>query len=77
MGDLDQHAGSIARLGVASAGATMGEVDQDFDALHDDVVRFFAGDVGYKANATGIVFVTGIVESLRFRQPCERYIRRS
>ncbi len=72
MRDLDQHAGAVARLGVATAGATVRQIDQDFDPLHNDVVRFFARDVGYKSNPTGIVLMAGIVKSLRLWQSSDR-----
>ena len=37
--DLDEHAGAVAGFRVAAAGAAMGQVDQNLDALDDDVVR--------------------------------------
>ena len=37
--DLDQNAGAVARLRIAAASAAMRQVDQDLDALADDVVR--------------------------------------
>ena len=63
--DLDQNARPVARLRVAAAGAAVGEVDEDLDALADDLVRAFATDVGDEADAAGIVFVDGTVEPLR------------
>ena len=63
--DLDQDAGAIARFRIAAAGAAMGQVDQDLDALYDDVVRFLALDVGHKADAAGVVLMARVVEALR------------
>ena len=65
--DLDQHAGAVAGFRIAAAGAAMRQVDQDLNALDDDVVRFVAFDVGNEADAAGIVLMAGIVKSLRGR----------
>ena len=65
MRNLDQHAGAIARLGIAPASAAVRQVDQDFDSLHYDVVGFFAGDVGHKADPARVMFVARIVKTLR------------
>jgi hypothetical protein len=46
----------------------MGEVDEDFEAFEDDLVRGFAFNVGDKSNAAGVVFVGGVVEALRGRK---------
>ena len=62
--DLDQEAGAVAGFRIAAAGAAMRQVDQDLNALDDDVVRFLALDVGDKANAAGIVLVARVVEAL-------------
>ena len=62
--DLNQNAGAIAGLRIAAACAAMGQVEQNLYALHDDVVRFLALDVGDKANAAGIVLVARVVETL-------------
>jgi hypothetical protein len=42
----------------------MREVDENLQTLSDDVVRFLALDVDHEADATGVVFVAGIVETL-------------
>ena len=68
MRNLDQHAGAIARLGIAPASPAVRQVDQDFDPLHDDVVGFFAGDVGHKADPARVMFIARIVKTLRFGQ---------
>ena len=36
--NLDEDAGAVAGLRIAAAGAAMGQVDQDLDALAHDVV---------------------------------------
>ena len=65
--DLDQHAGAVAGFRIAAAGAAMRQVDQDLNALDDDVVRFLALDVGDEADSAGIVFVARVVKTLRRR----------
>jgi hypothetical protein len=46
----------------------MSEVDQDLDALFQNVVGALPFDTGDKANPASIVFVGWMVEALRFRQ---------
>ena len=65
--DLDQDAGAVAGLRIAAAGAAVRQVDQDLDALDDDVVRFVTLDVGDEADAAGVVFSARVVETLRGR----------
>ena len=38
--NLDEDARAVARFRIASAGAAMGQVEQDLNALFDDVVTF-------------------------------------
>ena len=66
--NLNEDAGAVASFGIASAGAAVGEVDQYLDSLADDVVALLAANVGDKSNATGIVLVRRIVQTLRWRQ---------
>ena len=63
--DLDQHAGAVAGFRIAAAGAAVGQVDEDLNALDDDVVRFLAFDVGNEADTAGVVFLARIVQPLR------------
>ncbi len=63
--NLDQHAGAIAGLRIAAAGAAVSQVDQNLNALDDNVVRLLALDVGDKADAAGIVLVARVVKTLR------------
>ena len=65
--NLNQDAGAVAGFRIAAAGAAMRQVDQDLNALDDDVVRFLTLDVGNEADAAGIVLVARIVETLRGR----------
>jgi hypothetical protein len=63
--DLNEDAGAVAGFGIAAAGAAVRQVDEDLDALRDDVVGFVALDAGDEANAAGVVFVAGMVQALR------------
>ena len=66
--DLDQDAGAVAGFRIAAAGAAMRQVDEDLNALLDDVVAFVAADVGDEADAAGIVLMRRIVKPLRRRE---------
>src|SRR5436190_1958998 len=66
--NLNQHAGTVAGFGIAPAGAAMCQVDEDLNSLFDDLVTLLATNAGDKAHATGIVFVRGIIKTLRRRQ---------
>ena len=59
--DLDQDAGTIAGLRVAAASAAVRQVEQDLDALEDDVVRLLAPYARDEANAASVVLVSRIV----------------
>ncbi len=63
--NLDQDAGAVARLRVATRGAAMGEVDQHLKALADNLVALFALDAGHKPHAAGIVLIARVIETLR------------
>ena len=63
--DLDQDAGAVAGSRIAAAGAAVRQVDQNLDALEDDVVRLLALDIGNEADAAGIVLVARVVQALR------------
>jgi hypothetical protein len=64
---LNQDAGAVARERIATARAAVDEIEQNVDSLFDDAVTLSAGNVGNEADATGVVLVTGIVESSTFR----------
>ena len=46
----------------------MREVDKDLQSLDDDVVRLHALNIDHEADATSIVFVSWIVETLLDRE---------
>ncbi len=57
MRNLDQHPGAVSGFRIAPAGTAVRQVDQDLNALQDNVVRLLALDVHHEADTTGIVFV--------------------
>ena len=59
--DLDQDAGAVARQRIGAGRAAVSEVLEDLQPLVDDGVALCALDVGDKADATGVMFVGGIV----------------
>ena len=65
--DLDQHTRAVAGFRIAAARAPVRQIDQNLNALENDVVRFLAFDIGYKADAASIALVRRIVKSLRRR----------
>ena len=66
VGDLDQAAGAVANQRIGTDRAAMVEVDQNLQALANDLVRFLALDIGDEAHAACIVLVARVVEALRF-----------
>ena len=64
VGNLDQDAGAVAHQRIGAHRAAMIEVAQDRQALLDDRVIPAALDVRDETHAAGIVFVTGVVQTL-------------
>ena len=50
---------------IAAAGAAVRQVDQNLNALEDDVVRFLALEIRNEADSAGIVLVARVVKTLR------------
>ena len=66
--DLNQNTRAVAGLRVASACAAVRQVNQNLDSLENNIVRLFALDVNDKPEATSIVLVGGVVQSLLSRK---------
>jgi hypothetical protein len=64
MWNLNQDARAIAGFRIATAGATMGEVDKYLQSLQYDIVGLLAFNINHEADTAGVVFVPGIVKSL-------------
>ena len=68
IGNLDQDAGAVADQRIGAHRAAMVEIDQELQALADDLVGLCALDVGDKADAAGVMLVARVVETLFRRQ---------
>jgi len=64
MWDLNQNARTVTSFGIAPAGATVGQVDEDLNSLFDDLMAFLATNAGYKADAASVVLVRWVVKTL-------------
>jgi hypothetical protein len=67
--DLHQDAGAVACARIGADRAAVFEVAQDVQRVGDDLMRLLALDVGDEADAAGILFQRGIVETLGGRAP--------
>ena len=76
MRNLNQHAGAVTRLRVASARATVRQVEQNLQALRNNVVAFSAAEAGDKSNAARVMLLRRMVKSLRGRQAIRIETRR-
>src|SRR5260370_8114192 len=74
--DLEENAGAIARLRIASAGPAMRQVEQHLDSLAYDVVTLVAANAGHESDPAGVVLLRRMVQTLsgrraiRFFQTC-------
>lgn len=66
--ELNQDARAVARVRLAATRAAMVEVDENLDALLDDLVGLLALHVHDEADAAGIVLELRVVKSLLGRQ---------
>jgi hypothetical protein len=67
VGLLEEDAGAVARVRLASAGAAVLEVDEHLDGLRDDVVRSPVLEIGHEADAARVVLVGRVIKSLLLR----------
>jgi hypothetical protein len=63
--NLDGDAGTVAGLRIAAAGPAMGKIDEDLNALLNDVVARHTLKAGNEAHSTGVALEGRIVEALR------------
>src|SRR5690606_13535405 len=75
--DLNQDAGAVAGVRLAAARAAVLEIQQDLDALGDDVVRLAALEMDDEPDAAGVLLVLGIVKSLSLWDLAVLHIRAS
>ncbi len=64
VGHLQQHAGAVAGVDLAAAGAAVVEVLQDLDGLLEDPVGLVPLDVDDEADAAGVVLELRVVQPL-------------
>ncbi len=65
IGHLDQNTGAVACFRVGTNGAAMFQILKYFQAISDHVMAFAVVNIGYKANAAGVMLVFWIVEAAR------------
>jgi len=65
--NLNQNARAIACLRIASASATVGQINQDLHALHDNVMRLASFNAGDKSDTACIMLVQRVIQSLSRR----------
>ena len=68
MRDLDQDPRAVTCLWIATTSSTMRKINEDFDALKNDLVSLLPGDVRDKTNPACVVLVARIVKPLCFGQ---------
>ena|SRR5438132_2614373 len=68
MRDLDQQSCPVAGFRITTAGATMRQVNQNLNALLNDLVALLTANAGDKADAASVVLVRRIIKTLRRRQ---------
>jgi hypothetical protein len=64
VGHLNENARAVTRVGLATAGPPVLQIDQDTQRLLDDVVRPLAFLVHDEADAAGVTFVPRVVQTL-------------
>ena len=60
MRNLNQHPGAIPRFRIASASAAVGQVDEDLNALEDNVMALLASNVGHEPHATSVMLIARV-----------------
>jgi len=65
---LHQDAGAVTRVGFATTGAAMIEVEQNLQRVAHDAVRLLPFDIDQKADPTGVMLELGIVKPLLGRR---------
>ena len=64
IGQLDQDTRAVAHQLVGTDGAPMVQIFQNLQRILDDVMRLGALDVGHEADAAGIVFLGGRIQTV-------------
>jgi hypothetical protein len=64
MRNLNQNARAVSRFRIAPASPAMREIDENLNALDDDVVRLLTLDARHETDSAGVVLELGVVKSL-------------
>ncbi len=64
MGNLEKDAGAVSGVDLGSPRSSMIQIFKYGNGLFDDVVGFFAFDMGDETDAAGVVLVDGVIEPL-------------
>jgi hypothetical protein len=62
--NLNEDARAIARQGIRTDRAAMGDIPQNLKALTDNVMAFISLDVSDEAHATSVMFIGGVIKTL-------------
>ncbi|MGC0404098.1 hypothetical protein RKD27_006742 [Streptomyces sp. SAI-126] len=65
--NLGQDARAVTRVGLGAGGTAVLQVAQNRERLLDQRMARLAGEGGHEADATGVLFVAGVVHTLRSR----------
>ena len=74
MRDLQENTGAVASAGIGSHRAAMREIHQQLQRFLDDITGTNAVDMSDEADATGVVLVSRIVQSLLCRHSVLRSV---
>ena len=68
MGNLQENAGAVAGLRIASAGPAVRQVEEHLYALADNFVTLVSADVGHEPDSAGVMLLRRMVQSLGRRR---------
>ena len=67
--ELDQDAGAVTGQRIGADRAAVVQIDENLDALANDLMRLAVLDIGDKADTAAVMFVLWVVQALCFGQP--------
>ncbi len=68
VGQLNQHARTIAEQRIIAGGTAVRQIFEDLQALLNNRVALLIFDMGDKTDATGIMFIGGVIQTLALRK---------
>jgi hypothetical protein len=75
--NLEKDPGAVTCFEIPADCTTVEQVFQDPDSLFDNAVAFYAVNIGHKSDSTGIVFITGVIQTLCFRKSAKHIFNKS